>query len=293
MALGQLYLASGRYEQAESVFTSLVARRPQDAVAYAGLANALKDLGRREEAELSYRKAIEVEPAYWGAYVQFGTFLFHTGRAEEAVTAFRKAVELAPGNASIHNNLGGALFMATRLDEAAATFEKSLAIEPTRAAHANLGTMYYYTGRYLAAVGQYEQALEIAASDGAVVGSLADALWQIPGRRPEAVATYAKAAQLLEESLKVNPTDPYNIAALGYYSGRAGDTQGSARALARAEAMAQDDMYVHYFVAQSAADRGDDAKAREAIAQMQRNGYPRKLIEADPLLKRFVTGTSG
>jgi hypothetical protein len=57
--------------------------------------------------------------------------------------------------------------------------------------------------------------------------------------------------------------------------------------------MAQDEMYVYYFVALGAADRGDDAKAREAIAQMQRNGYPRKLIEADPVLKRFVTGTSG
>ncbi len=54
--------------------------------------------------------------------------------------------------------------------------------------------------------------------------------------------------------------------------------------------MTQDDMYVYYYVALGAADRGDDAKAREAIEQMQRNGYPRKLIEVDPALKRFVTG---
>ena len=293
MALGQLYLASGRYEQAESVFTSLVARRPQDSMAYAGLANAQTGLGRHEDAELTYRRAIEVEPAYWGAHMQLGSFLFHDGRAEEAVVAFRKAEELAPGNASVLSNLGGALFLAMRLDEAVVAFERSLAIEPSRSAHANLGTLYYYRGRYVDAAGQYEKALGIAASDGQIVGSLADALWLIPGRRPEAVALYEKAAQLSEESLKVNPMEAQIIAQLGYYRGRTGDAQGSARALARAEALEQDDMYVQYFIALAAADRGDAAKARDAIGTAERNGYPRALLETDPVLKRFVTGARG
>ena len=170
MALGSLYLASGRYEQAESVFTGLVARRPQDAEVYAGLANAQAGLGRREDAERSFRKAVEVEPAYWGAYAELGTFMFRSGRAEEAVIAFRKATELAPGIASAHSNLGGALMLAVRLDEAAAAFEKSLAIEPSRSAHANLGTLYYYAGRYEDAAAQYEKALALAASDQQVVG---------------------------------------------------------------------------------------------------------------------------
>jgi TolB-like protein/Flp pilus assembly protein TadD len=293
MALGSLYLASGRYEQAESVFTSLVARRPQDSVAYAGLANAQAGLGRREDAERSHRKAIEVEPAYWGAHMELGTFLFRSGRAEEAVIVFRKAAELAPGNASVHGNLGGALLLALRLDEAAAAFEKSLAIEPTRAAHANLGTLYYYAGRYEDAAGQYEKALGIAASDPQLVGSLADALWLMPGRRPEAVALYRKAAQLAEEVVKINPMDAQAIAQLGFFSGRAGDAQGSARALARAEALQQDDMYVQYFNALAAADRGDQAKALDAMAQAERQGYPRKLLEAEPVLKRFMTGGKG
>ena len=128
------------------------------------------------------------------------------------------------------------------------------------------------------------------AGDQGIVGSLADALWLIPGRRPEAVRQYERAAQLAEESLKVNPVDAQVIASLGYYSGRTGDTESSARALARAEALRDDDMYVQYFIALAAADRGDDAKARDAIGRAERSGYPRKLLEADPVLKRFVTG---
>jgi tetratricopeptide (TPR) repeat protein len=290
MALGSLYLASGRYEQAESVFTGLATRRPQDAEVYAGLANAQAGLGRREDAERSFRKGIEVEPAYWSAYAELGTFMFRSGRAEEAVVAFRKASELAPGIASSYSNLGGALMLAERLDEAAAAFEKSLAIEPSRSAHANLGTLYYFLGRFPEAVTQYEEALALAASDQQVVGALADALWFIPGRRPEAVRLYEKAAQFAEESLKVNPMDAQVIAQLGYYSGRIGDTESSMRALARAEALREDDLYVQYFIALAAADRGDDAKARDAIGRAERNGYPRKLLEADPVLRKFVTG---
>ena len=183
--------------------------------------------------------------------------------------------------------------LAMRLDEAAAAFEKSLAIEPSRSAHANLGTLYYYAGRYQDAARQYEKALEIAASDPQIVGSLADALWLIPGRRHEAVGLYEKAAHLAEESLKVNPMEAQVIAQLGYYHGRTGDTQSSARALARAEALREEDMYVQYFIALAAADRGDEATARDAIGQAERNGYPRKLLEADPVLKRFVTGGRG
>ena len=123
-----------------------------------------------------------------------------------------------------------------------------------------------------------------------MVGALADALWLIPGRRPEAVPLYEKAAQLAEESLKVNPMDAQVIAQLGYYSGRIGDTESSARALARAEALREDDMYVQYFIALAAADRGDDAKARECVALAERNGYPRRLLVAEPVLRKFVTG---
>ena len=68
------------------------------------------------------------------------------------------------------------------------------------------------SGRFPDAARQYEEALAFAASDQQVVGLLADALWLIPGRRPEAVRLYEKAAHLAEESLKVNPVDAQVIA---------------------------------------------------------------------------------
>jgi hypothetical protein len=52
-------------------------------------------------------------------------------------------------------------------------------------------------------------------------------------------------------------------------------------------------MYVQYFIALAAADRGDEATARDAIGKAERSGYPRKMLQADPVLKRFVAGGAG
>ncbi len=292
MALGKLYLASGRHEQAEAVYARLASARPRDAEVLFGLAEALEDQGRRPEAERSFRKAVDLEPGYWRTHSNLGNFLFRTGRAAEAAVEHEKAVALAPGNASAINNLGAALLMAERLDEATRAFERSLAIEPTRAAHANLGTLYYYEGRFPEAVRQYESAEALASDDHAVVSALADALWQIPARRAEAVPLYVRSAGLAEAALKVDPTNATGWAQLAYYSGRAGDPRQAARALARAEALGDDDMYVQYFKALIEADRNDRQAAVEAIVRAEQLGFSRRMLLADPLLRPLVPAKS-
>ena len=288
MALARLYLDSGRSEQAEAVYSGLAARRADDADVFIGLGYAQLEQGRREDAERSFHKAIEVEPGYWQAYSALGNFFFRLGRAEDAIGAYRKATELAPGSASAFSNLGAALLLAVRLDEAAAAFEKSLAIEPSRSAHANLGSLYYFLGRFPDAVRQYESAERIASDDQQVAGALADALWQMPGRRADAVRQYERAARLAEDALKVNPAHAVTWAQLGLYSGRAGDPSRAARALARAEALGEEENYVYYYVALAASDRKDRAAAEAGIERALKLGYPRKLLEVDPVLKSLL-----
>ena len=288
MALARLYLDSGRSEQAEAVYGGLASRRPDDADVLIGLGYAQLEQGRREDAARSLQKAIEVEPGYWQAYTALGNFNFRLGRAEDAVGAYRRAAELAPGNASVFSNLGAALLLAVRLEDAAAAFEKSLAIEPSRAAHTNLGSMYYFLGRFPEAVRQYESAERIAPGDHQVVGALADALWQIPGRRADAVRVYERAATLAEEALEVNPSQAVAWAQLGLYSGRAADPSRAAQALARAEALGKKENYVYYYVAIDAADRKDRAAAEASIERAIELGYPRALLEVDPVLKSLL-----
>jgi tetratricopeptide (TPR) repeat protein len=288
MALAALYLTGGRQEQAEAVYRGLLARRPKDADVHIGLALSLEEQDRRKEAETEYLAAVNVEPGYAGAHKALGNFMFRSGRADEAIAAYRRNVELVPGSASAYSNLGAALMLANRFAEATSAFERSIAIEPSRAAHANLGTVYYYQGRFPDAAGEYEKARALASSDYAMAGAMGDALWLISGRRPEAIEAYRHAIGLTQEALKVNPSDAATWAQLAYYSGRAGLAQESARAEARALAIGAEDMYVYYFLALAAADRGDEAECVASIEQAQKLGYPRKLLEADPILKRHL-----
>jgi cytochrome c-type biogenesis protein CcmH/NrfG len=99
---------------------------------------------------------------------------------------------------------------------------------------------------------------------------------------------YKRAARLAEDALKVNPSEASTWAQLAYFSGRAGDSQTAAKAGARAEVLGSDDMYVFYFLALTAADRGDKAASVTAIENALKAGYPRKLIEADPILKPLL-----
>lgn len=191
---------------------------------------------------------------------------------------------LVPGNASALNNLGAALLLNEQLDEAARTFEKSLAIEPTRSAHANLGTLYYYQGRFPEAVREYESAQALASDDHGVVSALADALWQVPGRRPDAVRLYQRACVLAKAALKVDPTDAAVWAQLAYYEGRAGNRDAAAGTLVRAELLGEKNMYAQIYIALTHADRNNRSAAVEAIARAELLGYSKKLLLADPQL---------
>ena len=292
MALGQLYLSSGRPEQAEAIFSGLAASRPLDPGVRLGLAEAQQRQGRLDDAELSFRSAVRVDPAYWRAHNSLGSFLMAAGRIPESIVEFRRTIELAPRNASATNNLGAALLMDGQFKEAVRTFERSLAIEPTRSAYSNLGTLYYYQGRFADAARQYERAEALASSDHAVVSALADALWHVPGRRPESTGLYKRASELADGNLKVDPTDASTWAMLAYYRGRCGDTKDAGTALARAEVLGDKDMNAQMYIALAHADQGDRAAAREAIARALQLGYPRQLLLADPQLGPLTPGKS-
>jgi len=280
--LAALYLASGRLGESEAIYRRLVERYPGDADGHLGLGQVLEATGRNEEAEVSLRAAIQAEPAFWGAYAALGGFLFQRGRVDEATEAFREVAELAP-SANAYSNLGATLQLKGDLDGAVAAFRRSLAIEPSSGAYSNLGTVYYFRGQYQDAAAEYARATAVAGQDQALWGNLADALWQVEGRRDEARGYYRRAIALAERQLGSSPQDFLLAAQLGYYYGRVAETERSRRYLERAAA-ARDDPHVAYYQAVSAADRGDIPAARAAVDKAARLGYSEALLQADPSL---------
>ena len=285
LALGRLYLASGRLEQSEAIYRSLLKRAPGDAEVRIGLGRALARSNRTAEAEKSFREAVMVEPSYWSAYNSLGNFLFNVGRSEEAAGAYERVTELAPGNATGFSNLGAARMTSGDLDGAAKAFEQSLKIEPSRAAYSNLGTLYYYLDRMEEAAAMYSRAVDIAPEDFSIQGSLADAQWNLPNGRDRATQSYRRAVALAEKTLAVDTTIGDTWGLLGYYYARLGENERSIRYEKRALELAPESPFVSYYAAIAAAARGDKQEASRLIGRALEQGFPRALAVPDPALR--------
>jgi TolB-like protein/tetratricopeptide (TPR) repeat protein/DNA-binding winged helix-turn-helix (wHTH) protein len=285
LALGRLYLVSGRLEQSEAVYNSLLRRAPGDADVRIGLGRALARSNRTAEAEKSFRDAIMVEPGYWLAYNSLGNFLFNLGRSDEAAVVYARVTELAPGNATGFNNLGAARMTAGDLDGATKAFEQSLEIEQSSSAYSNLGTVYYAVGRMEEAATMYTRATELTPEDFVTRGSLGDAHWFLPGGRDRALQDFRRAAALAEQSLAIDATSAETWYLLGYYYARLDEHERSIRYLGRALELAPDSPHASYFAAVSAAARGDKQEASRMINRALEQGYPRVMVVSDPSLR--------
>ena len=281
-ALGQLYLVSGRYEQATTLYRDAVSSDPENADGYVGLGEALDAQHRAAEAERALRKAVEVEPSYWGAQNALGTFLFRHGRTSAAIATYRRVTELIPASPLGFNNLGAALLVLGDFQGAATAFDRSLALEPTSSAYSNSGTVYYFLGRYADAARMFTRATELTAQDHRVWGNLADALWQIEGSRAEAQSAYRRAIGLAHKSLEVNARDAVSWSQLAYYSARARDNSDVRGDTSRALQLNPDDSNVRYYAALTALELGDPAAALESLSRAVALGYPPPLVRAAP-----------
>ena len=287
-ALAALYFSGGKFDQATATWQALLQRSPRDADIYIGLGEALDGSGRGDEAEARFRQAVAAEPAFPSAHNALATHLFARGRIVEAAAEYRTVTELVPSSASAWSNLGGAMQMGGDFKGALDAYGRSLKLEPSKNAYSNLATTHYYLGQFPEAVRYFENALALGEHDQIVWGNLADALWQIDGRRDEAIPKYRHAIELAEAELAATPGDPTLRAQLGYYYGRAGDPARSESYLAQAAAAGPDQLYVQYYRAVAAADRGDHAAALKALTDLVGLGYPKALLRSAPEFRSLL-----
>jgi TolB-like protein/Flp pilus assembly protein TadD/DNA-binding winged helix-turn-helix (wHTH) protein len=287
IALGELYLVSGRYPQALETFERQRRREPLDADVHIGLGRSYEGLGRVEEALAAYARAIEVEPLYWATYAAAGKYHFARGQWTAAIPPFQRVTELAPASTLAWNNLGAAQLMLGKFEESARAYEHSLAILPSRSAYSNTGTLYYYLGRFPEAADMFLRATTLASEDHRMWGNLADACLLIPGRYGEARIHYERAIELAERGLSVNPGEAETRAQLGYYYSRTGQLDRASDEIARALAEGDRVPYVHYYAALVSIERGDPAAAVESLRRSVDLGYPRALLDAAPELAQL------
>lgn len=283
-ALGELYLATGKYDQAEGAYLAALEIDPNSVTSLAGL-GAVYTLQRRPaEAEERYRQAIGRHPGDWSAYNSLGYFLYQSGRYAEAAREYEYVVALDHDNFVGWGNLGAAYMLAGDFESALITYQRALAIEPSQMAYSNMGLMYYYLDRPREAIEALRKSVELAPNDPLAWSNLGDTLW-IGGLKEEARAAFENADRLATAALEVNSNDPLFLMDLAWITAML-DRPEKARALIdRAVAVAPDDPYGHYYSGLIRLRAGDPDGALSNFKAALDRGYPINLLAQDPQLE--------
>ena len=281
-ALGSLYVASGKNENALHEFEAALEDNTNLADTYIGLAETYIALNRHDEAEASLRQAIDADVSNWVSFNAMGNFLFGQGRFLEAAEFYQMFVNRADNDAQALNNLGAAYYLAGEFGNAAAAWEDAIAIRPSRSIYSNTGTMYFFLGDYEKAADRYALAANLAPNDYIVWGNLADAYHFGDEFNQVADVTYKRALNLAEQQLGVNPSDAEAMSFIAYYWARLGNREKALQLDVLAREKAPDAMYVYYNSALVHAEFGETDNALNALERTVALDYQTDLLSLDP-----------
>jgi len=285
LALGVVALGQGRSAEAAESLAKAQELAPGNDDVSRRVASAYDALGREVEAEAMYERAAALRPSYWRHANDLGVFYLHRGRIEEAKAQFRETIRLSPERHTGYANLAGAHLLAGEIDQAEPLLQATIRIRPSDSAHNNLGFVYYSTGRYEEAAGQYEKAIQLAPEDAMYRGNLGDAYRQL-GRREDADREYVGAIDRERAVLAVNPEDTEARAGLGMFLAGAGRCREAESETEQALNGAQNDPMVHYYAAIAHSVCGNEAKALEAATSAVRGGVVAD-VRTNPDLKHL------
>jgi tetratricopeptide (TPR) repeat protein len=285
LAMAELYVASGELEAAKSHFLKVLDVDAGNPDANMGLADILVREDDMQRAHSFYQAAVNANPTYWKAQNALGSFYFRSGMYHQAVESYTRATELMDDNAAAFSNLGAARLYVGDFDGASDAWLASTKLDPNFASYSNTGAALFYANRYPEAIQNYRAALALNPEDHRLWGNLAEALLMDGADPQETRTTYESAISLAEAVTAINPDDAPTLSRLAVYYAAIDRKEIAVQNMNRARDIAGLDLDVLYdsAVALTLMDQLTDAK--EVVAKALEAGYPRTLIQADPLLR--------
>jgi TolB-like protein/Tfp pilus assembly protein PilF len=281
--------AGDNIPKAIAFYEQAIARDPNYALAYAGLASAhilapfytgadrRASNAKAKEAALT---ALRLDPNLAEAHAALGKVLFF-GEIDlaGAMREYKRAIELKPNDADAHHWFSNdSLAALGQFDEAIAEGKRSVELDPLSVViNADLGETFFYAKRYDEAVTQLRKTLEIDPTSFYTHYNLGIAL-QAKADLPGAIAEYEKAKQLGD-----------NTAVSTFYAAakaQAGDKDAARRMLGELDEISKHREVVGYLRALLYLSLNDKDEALRWLEQgyAERDGSNICWINVDPLL---------
>jgi serine/threonine-protein kinase len=244
-ARGRYFLNRRReedYARSLELFQHAIARDPNEATAWLGLANvfdllayygveAPKDVvpKQREAAE----RAIAIDPGLSGAHTSLADVRYqYEGDFPGAEKEFRKAIALNPNDADAHQWYSNFLSASGRFSESLEEIRKARELDPFNVViNRDVGLAHYWAGDPARALPEMRRALELDPSSPISRLYMGVVLWQTGPPGP-AIAEWEKAVQHSDRS-------PDALAFRAYGCGRAGRTAEAEATLKELEGLAK------------------------------------------------------
>ncbi len=233
--LVKIDMVGGRTKAALDRIESHLAKTPPSPNFLVLAAQTYAEVGQLPKVEESLKRAIEVAPDKMAGYSMLGIYYAKQHRLEEARQEFEELVRRNPKSISAGTMLGMVLESLNRPAEAEKRYQAVLALNPNAAIAANnLSYMYLTSSRNLDMAFQLAQtAHQESPGDAHISDTLGWAYYQRKMAAP--------AVRNLEESVKLDATNPNAQYHLGMAYVMAGDATSAKKALQRVIALKSGD----------------------------------------------------
>jgi len=277
-------------KRAIDYFNQAIAKDPNYAVAYAGLADSYTLLSvfsaaspqdSIPQARVAAKKALELDNTLAEAHASSGRILSgYDYDFERAIAEFERAIQLNPNYAtSYHWISNGPLTARGEFDRAITEGKRAVELDPlSMIDNADLGQIYFYARRYDEAISQVGKAIEIDPHSYLAHYYLGQ-IYQLQGHLTEAIAEYQKAVELDD--------DPQALAFLGQAQARIGQHDKAQKILSRMTEEAKSRYVSAYSFALMFIALGDKERAIDALERAYREGAANDIItiRVDPMLE--------
>jgi len=277
-------------KRAIDYFNQAIAKDPNYALAYAGLADSYTLLSvfsaaspqdSIPQARVAAKKALELDNTLAEAHASSGRILSgYDYDFERAIAEFERAIQLNPNYAtSYHWISNGPLTARGEFDRAITEGKRAVELDPlSMIDNADLGQIYFYARRYDEAISQVGKAIEIDPHSYLAHYYLGQ-IYQLQGHLTEAIAEYQKAVELDD--------DPQALAFLGQAQARIGQHDKAQKILSRMTEEAKSRYVSAYSFALMFIALGDKERAIDALERAYREGAANDIItiRVDPMLE--------
>jgi tetratricopeptide (TPR) repeat protein len=146
--LGEIYVASGKTDEAGQIADNLVVSRPQDPAGYILKAGIAARGGKVDEAIAQLKKAVELDPKAVRPILTIGNLYLVKRDRKSAMEWYDKALAAAPDAPEVHIARGNFFFAEREADEGEKEYRKAIELSKEKEnLRIALAEQYLYQGR--------------------------------------------------------------------------------------------------------------------------------------------------